>query len=87
LDALKAQDQDVLDSEINNHVVPICAMNVSRDAEIGPLSSFQPTGSCGCYFDKSTTGATTCTLCTGTTGTAGNCTGGKVCNYGYCEAK
>ncbi len=85
LDALKAQESDILDSEITNHVVPICAMNVSRDAEIGPLSSFQPTGSCGCYFDKSTTGATACTACTGT-GT-GTCTGGKVCNYGYCEAK
>ncbi len=85
LDTFAAQSQDVLDSEITNHVVPICAMNVTRDAEIGPLSSFQPTGSCGCYFDKATTNATSCTACTGT-GT-GTCTGGKVCNYGYCEAK
>ncbi|MEO7033029.1 MAG: hypothetical protein ABI548_04250 [Polyangiaceae bacterium] len=85
LDAFSAQDQSILDLEIGAHVVPICAMNVTRDSEIGPMSSFQPTGSCGCYFDKATTAATTCTPCTGT-GT-GTCTGGKVCNYGFCEAK
>jgi ABC-type phosphate transport system substrate-binding protein len=81
IDLFKAQDKSTLDIEIAAHVVPVCAMNVTRDSEIGPLSSFQPTGSCGCYFDKATTGATTCTTCTDT------CTGGKVCNYGYCEAK
>ncbi|MEP7050715.1 MAG: hypothetical protein ABJB12_10195 [Pseudomonadota bacterium] len=83
--AFTALDESTLKAEINAHVVPICAMNVTRDSEIGPMSSFQPTGSCGCYFDKATTGATTCTTCTGTG--AGTCTGGKVCNYGYCEAK
>jgi ABC-type phosphate transport system substrate-binding protein len=80
-----AASQSTLDVEIGAHVVPVCAMTVTRSSEIGPLSSFQPTGSCGCYFDKATTGATSCTACTGT-GT-GTCTGGKVCNYGYCEAQ
>ncbi len=85
--AFNTLDVATLNAEIDAHVVPICAMNVTRDAEIGPMSSFQPTGACGCYFDKRETGATTCTACTGTTGTTGSCTGGKVCNYGFCEAK
>jgi hypothetical protein len=87
IDQLSAQSQATLDIEINANVVPICAMKVTRSSEIGPLSSFEPTGDCSCYFDsKHKTGGAgaDCKVCT----TSADCTGSaKVCNYGYCEAK
>lgn len=46
------------------NVVPECAMRVSRTSELGPMTSFAPTGSCGCYFDVLTTGTTKCASCT-----------------------
>ena len=90
LDAFGAQDQDILDLEINANVVPLCAMNVTRSEEVGPLSSIQPTGACGCYFDakRKTGGAgTECKVCT-EANAATVCTGARTkCNYGYCEVK
>ncbi len=50
IDFLSASDVETpptLDLEIDNHVVPLCAMNVTRSAELGPMSSVQPTGACG----------------------------------------
>jgi hypothetical protein len=90
LDAFGALDKDILDIEINANVVPLCAMNVTRSEEIGPLSSIQPTGACGCYFDskRKTGGAgTECKVCT-EANAATVCTGARTkCNYGYCEVK
>jgi len=83
-------DTTVLDVEMSANVVPLCAMNVSRTSELGPMTSVQPTGACGCYFDsvKTTGGAgTECVACT-PTNAATKCTGDrKVCNYGFCEVK
>ena len=90
LDAFGKLDQDILDVEINANVVPLCAMNVTRDEEVGPLSSIQPTGACGCYFDskRKTGGAgTECKVCT-EANAATVCTGARTkCNYGFCEVK
>ncbi len=88
IDVFAAQDKSVVDVEIDANVVPLCAMNVSRTSEVGPLMSVQPTGACGCYFDsKRKTGgasATDCKVCTSNA----DCTGSaKKCNYGYCEVK
>jgi hypothetical protein len=83
-------DTTVLDVEMSANVVPLCAMNVARTSELGAMSSVQPTGACGCYFDskKKTGGAgTECVACT-TANAATKCTGDrKVCNYGFCEVK
>lgn len=82
-------DHSVLDVEIAAHVVPLCAMNVSRTAELGPMSSVQPSGACGCYFDSklAATLPTECVACT-PANAATKCTGDrKVCNYGFCEVK
>jgi len=83
-------DTTVLDVELSANVVPLCAMNVSRTSELGPMTSVQPTGACGCYFDsvKKTGGAgTACVACT-PANAATKCTGDrKVCNYGFCEVK
>jgi hypothetical protein len=83
-------DTTVLDVELSANVVPLCAMNVSRTSELGPMSSVQPTGDCGCYFDskKKTGGAPAeCVACT-PANAATKCTGARTqCNYGFCEVK
>jgi len=69
-------------------VVPWCAMQVSRgNVEAGPESSYQPSESCGCYFEKVATGATISPYCKACP--IGNeCVAPySVCRYGYCEAK
>ncbi len=65
-------------------IVPQCAMQVQRDAELGPLSSFQPERSCGCYFDKVSSGSTTCTACTADAQCPSTA---PRCNYLFCEAQ
>ena len=82
-------DHSVLDVEIGAHVVPLCAMNVTRSSELGALSSVQPTGACSCYFDSKQAAAlpADCVACT-SANAATKCTGDrKVCNYGFCEVK
>ena len=65
-------------------IVPECAMGVTRNTEMGPLSSFQPPRSCGCYFDVLTRGSTSCTPCTANI----DCpAGAPACNYNYCEVQ
>lgn len=65
-------------------LVPECAMHVTRDSEMGPLASFQPPRSCGCYFDSLTTGSSSCTPCQTNTDCPDTT---PACNYGYCEVK
>jgi len=65
-------------------IVPPCAMNVHRDAEMGPMSAVLPSSGprCGCAFDHEATGTTTCTACSAPT----DCSAGFTCSFGYCEA-
>jgi hypothetical protein len=68
---------------INNHVVPLCAMRVTRSVEMGPLSPFAPHSRCGCYFDSITTGSSSCLTCS----TSTDCpSSAPHCNLGFCEA-
>jgi hypothetical protein len=68
------------------NIVPQCAMQVSRDSELGPLSSFAPAKSCACYFEQAATGSAPaeCKACS----TDMDC-GSTLphCNYGFCEAQ
>ncbi len=77
--------QDLLKLEITGHTVPACAMKVQRSTEVGPVSSYTPDTPCGCFFDYTATGATTCAACSGDS----QCTAAAApkCRYGYCEAK
>lgn len=76
----------LLDAVIDAHDVPQCAMQVTRSAEIGPYTKNHPDKPCGCYMEKRL--GATISDCTACDADAGNpCTGGKVCSYGYCEAK
>ncbi len=69
-------------------VVPWCAMQVSRSAELGAESSYQPPEPCGCYYE-SLLGATNSNYCTKTCSTNADCTTGPygTCRYGYCEVQ
>lgn len=68
---------------INDHLVPLCAMRVTRSAEMGQLSPFTPHLPCGCYFDSITKGSSSCPTCS----TSADCpSSAPTCNLGYCEA-
>ncbi len=73
---------DLIALEAQRHVVPQCAMHVLRTEEIGPLASFAPPQSCGCYYEKVANGATGCTPCANKTECPSTA---PVCSYGYCE--
>jgi hypothetical protein len=74
---------DLIALEAARHVVPQCAMRVKRTEEIGPLASFAPPESCGCYYDKVANGTTSCTPCVSKT----ECpAAAPTCSYGYCES-
>jgi ABC-type phosphate transport system substrate-binding protein len=75
-------EADLLRREVEAGTVPVCAMEVTRSGDLGPIQSFAPSKPCGCAFDKFATGTTTCQECT----TDANCpTGAPNCRYGYCE--
>jgi hypothetical protein len=65
-------------------LIPQCAMRVSRAEEVGPLASFAPNKSCGCYFEKVAAGSTQCSACTTDTDCSGET---PSCNFGYCEVQ
>lgn len=94
LDAFAKQDKAILDVEIKANVVPLCAMNVTRDEEVGPLSSIQPVGSCGCYFDDQRKAGGAAAECYVDAATKTKCetntdcpSARSKCNYGFCEVK
>lgn len=72
----------ITDLAIANKNIPQCAMEVQRDDDVGPVYAFAPEEPCGCYFDYSTTGETSCSACDDST----PCSGTDVCRNGFCEA-
>jgi hypothetical protein len=75
-------NQALVDATIAGGTVPVCAMHVSRDQEMGPLKAFSPTFSCSCYYDNKVEGGNTCQKCAG----AADCPAHlPACNLGYCE--
>jgi len=75
-------DQALVAAIIEAGFVPPCAMKVTHESEIGPLSMFEPTFGCSCFYDHQVGRETTCQACT----TSSQCSGdAKVCNYGFCE--
>jgi ABC-type phosphate transport system substrate-binding protein len=74
---------DIDDAVTDSHMVPQCAMKVTRAIEGGPQSKFAPTKPCGCSFEKRATGTEPagCMACTST------CPGSMACRKGYCEAQ
>lgn len=79
---------DFVQVDAENNLIPPCAMRVTRTVEMGPLSSYAPSGSCGCYFEYVATGQSTCQPCQ----KRSDCpSSAPVCNVsqpvGFCETQ
>jgi len=76
-------NQALIDATIKGGDVPVCAMHVARNQEMGPLSAFTPPFQCGCYYDNAVSGAAQCQKCGGPADCPADL---PACNLGYCEA-
>ena len=76
--------KELIDATIAVADVPICAMSVTRDSEMGPLSAFAPDVQCACYYENAVTGATQCTSCRAPADCPKEA---PACNFGFCEAQ
>ncbi len=83
-DLTPPDDADVNSAIVQTGSIPLCAMQVQREGDFGPLSCYAPVTPCGCYFESVATNVTSCDACTSDSG----CTkpGAKKCHYGFCEA-
>ena len=73
--------QTIAETATLNKNVPTCAMEVARDGDLGAIYAWAPPEPCGCYYDFSATGASTCETCDDTD----PCGGTQVCRLGFCE--
>lgn len=72
--------QTITETAILNKNVPVCAMHVARDGDLGPIYAAEPVEPCHCFYEFSATGSTSCAVCDDATPCAtGNC------RFGYCE--
>lgn len=77
------EGKDILSIIAKAGDVPACAMQVTREGALGPISSYAPEEPCGCAFEVAATGATSCVACEdGDTPPES----GQVCRHGYWEA-
>jgi hypothetical protein len=85
---------DLLKTYVQRHIVPVCAMHVTRTSDGEEYSAYTPPVSCSCYYDFLARGEAPaeCKPCT-QSGDCANAPGGRtVCNLfgtpqvGYCEA-
>jgi hypothetical protein len=90
-----AINQSVIQVDANAHVIPQCAMQVSRSTEVSPITgggmaSFLPPEGCGCYYESLKNGGTPyskyCTACTSDSSCTASTSYPK-CHFGYCEAQ
>ena len=75
---------DILSIEIKSGNVPRCAMNVTRDGDLGDLEKYLPEKPCGCFFESVATGTTTCTACANDAACPSRA---PVCRRNFCEAR
>jgi hypothetical protein len=75
---------NILDIFAETGVVPQCAMKVIRTSECGPFKPYKDPAPCGCYFESKATGVALPDGCT-TCASAADCTGARVCSFGFCE--
>jgi len=85
-----------LDIQADVGNIPHCAMKVTRDGDVGPLASYQPEVSCGCYFEERVGSLSdSCKPCVNQEGPElpneaadPTCPAeAPICRYGYCEVK
>jgi hypothetical protein len=66
-------------------LVPTCAMRVTRTREGARIAPYEPSPSCGCYFDASPPGGVIpegCQACVNSSDCPGSAPN---CNFGFCE--
>ncbi|MFT3925454.1 MAG: hypothetical protein QM778_23145 [Myxococcales bacterium] len=91
-------NQSFLDVQIDVGNIPDCAMQVTRDGDVGPLASYQPEVSCGCYFEDHKQNGVHSDSCQACVNQAGDELPGEAadatcpatapyCRYGFCEVK
>jgi hypothetical protein len=74
---------DPLATVIDVHVIPECAMKVTREFEGGDLSLYDSSEPCGCFFESRVgTPPASCKACTSDS----ECGTGK-CRHDFCEAR
>ncbi len=63
-------------------LIPVCAMEVTRTSDGGPIRAVVPTQPCGCFYDVLTTGRSSCDPCR----SQADCPSSRPnCSFGYCE--
>ena len=73
---------DVIQLYVGAHVVPRCAMKVSRTADGAELQPFTPDSSCGCAFEVAVGAGSECKACS----SPAQCPAeAPTCSFGYCE--
>jgi ABC-type phosphate transport system substrate-binding protein len=84
---------DLLQTYVQRHIVPLCAMHVTRNSDGEDYTPFTPPVSCSCYYDFLTRGQAPpeCITCKLSSDCASAPGGRTVCNsfgappVGYCE--
>ena len=87
--------QTLIQADANAHVIPQCAMQVSRSSEVTPvtgggIASYQPPLGCGCYYESLKNGGSAfSSYCKACPNGASDCTNSSYskCNFGFCEAQ
>jgi hypothetical protein len=74
---------DVTSIIIESGDIPSCAMQVTREGVTGPISSFAPEQPCGCLFESTATGQTSCTACNEDADCGAT---SPKCRFNFCEA-
>jgi ABC-type phosphate transport system substrate-binding protein len=54
---------DIVQFYAKSHIIPTCAMHVTRSSDGHDYEPYSPPISCSCYYDLQTTGQTTCVPC------------------------
>ena len=75
---------NLLELTIKAGSIPRCAMEVWRDVDLGTPISNAPAEPCGCYFEATATGSSTCQACPGGKDSECGATAPH-CRFGYCE--
>jgi len=85
-----AQTKAMITAEAAAYTIPLCAMQVSRTAEIGAEASYQDPQPCGCFYESLKNGGSVfssyCKACTADADCADAGTYTH-CRYGFCEAQ
>lgn len=68
---------------IDSGDIPSCAMQVTREGVVGPISSYAPEQPCGCFFEYAATGASSCSACSADADCGAT---SPKCRFDFCEA-